>query len=158
MVPRALRPVLAAGAVLGMGLGGLADGIVFHLLLQWHHVASAVEPRLAANVFWDGVFHAAMGAVLVAGLALVARAARLPGGAPGRGLAAGLLLGVGAFHVLDSVLLHWVLGLHRINPHEHTLAWDLAYFAAGVLLLAAGAWLARGAPARAGARRGLAQG
>jgi uncharacterized membrane protein len=52
-----------AGAfLLGLGLGGLADGILFHQVLQWHNlVAEPLPPdtleALRTNVFWDGVFH-----------------------------------------------------------------------------------------------------
>ena len=30
--------LLAAGLVLGVGLGGFIDGIVLHQILQWHHI------------------------------------------------------------------------------------------------------------------------
>jgi uncharacterized membrane protein len=30
--------VRRAGVILGLGLGGLIDGIVFHQVLQWHHM------------------------------------------------------------------------------------------------------------------------
>ena len=29
------------GLLLGVGLGGFVDGIVFHQVLQWHHVLTA---------------------------------------------------------------------------------------------------------------------
>ncbi|MCK1539441.1 DUF2243 domain-containing protein, partial [Bradyrhizobium sp. 176] len=31
---------ISAGVLLGLGLGGFFDGIVFHQLLQWHHMLS----------------------------------------------------------------------------------------------------------------------
>ena len=34
----AQRPVVAAGIVLGAGLGGFFDGIVFHQILQVHNM------------------------------------------------------------------------------------------------------------------------
>ena len=51
----------AAGILLGMGLGGFFDGIVFHQLLQWHHmVTSAGFPattlgNLEFNTLLDGL-------------------------------------------------------------------------------------------------------
>jgi uncharacterized membrane protein len=36
-----VRSVVIAGVVLGIGLGGFFDGIVFHKLLQWHHMLTA---------------------------------------------------------------------------------------------------------------------
>ena len=54
---------LWGGVLLGIGLGGFFDGIVFHQLLQWHHLLSSVAAYpvttvadLRVNTFWDGVF------------------------------------------------------------------------------------------------------
>jgi len=32
------NPLVRAGFVLGAGFGGLADGIVLHSILGWHHM------------------------------------------------------------------------------------------------------------------------
>jgi len=32
------NPLVRAGLILGMGFGGLADGIVLHQILGWHHL------------------------------------------------------------------------------------------------------------------------
>ena len=32
------HPVLIAGGILGLGIGGFFDGIVLHQILQWHHM------------------------------------------------------------------------------------------------------------------------
>jgi uncharacterized membrane protein len=51
--------------MLGVGLGGLFDGIVLHQILQWHHMLTsqgdfpATTVRgLEVNTLWDGLFHA----------------------------------------------------------------------------------------------------
>lgn len=67
------RPFIVAGLLLGAGLGGFADGIVFHQLLQWHNMFSARLPpdnllNAKVNMFWDGVFHAAVWLLTVIGL------------------------------------------------------------------------------------------
>lgn len=59
--------------VLGFGLGGLADGIVLHQVLQWHNLVSTQVSNetlggLQANLFWDGVFHLSTTVLLVAGV------------------------------------------------------------------------------------------
>ena len=56
------RPLIAAGTLLGVGLGGFVDGIVFHQLLQVHNMLSAIVPpdnlvNAKINMVWDGVFH-----------------------------------------------------------------------------------------------------
>ena len=49
-------------------------------------------------------------------------------GAP---LLGGILIGFGLWHVVDSVLSHWVLGIHRIKlDSPDPLMWDLMWFAA----------------------------
>jgi uncharacterized membrane protein len=50
---------LRAGVVLGVGLGGFADGIVLHQIAQWHNMGSAVLPpmtiaAMSRNMTWDG--------------------------------------------------------------------------------------------------------
>lgn len=41
--PQRLRPVLVAGLFLGMGLGGFVDGILFHQILQFHGMLTAIR-------------------------------------------------------------------------------------------------------------------
>ena len=55
-------PLISTGIILGSGLGGFIDVILFHQILQWHDILSAVNApdsliRKQVNVFWDGLFH-----------------------------------------------------------------------------------------------------
>src|SRR3954469_19347116 len=79
------RPLIAAGTLLGIGMGGFVDGILFHQILQWHNMLSARYPTAGAdaltyqrnieiNMFWDGLFHASTWLLTVLGLALLWRA------------------------------------------------------------------------------------
>lgn len=151
-------------ALTGFALGGFFDGIVLHQVLQWHHLLSAVDtPALAdlrMQVLADGLFHAAMYVVAVAGLALLlSRRATVPADPPGL-LAGDLLLGFAAWHTTDAVLSHWVLGLHRIRMDVAVpLAWDLAWLAAfGLLPALLGAWLLRRGRRRPGPGGGPGRG
>src|SRR3954453_6774964 len=54
--------LVVAVSVLGIGFGALFDGIVFHQVLQWHHLISATQPAtslagLELNTLADGLFH-----------------------------------------------------------------------------------------------------
>ena len=143
--PAAGRRSLAAAAfALGFALSGFFDGILLHQILQWHHLLSAIEGDLRFQVVADGWFHVAMYAVAALGLWRLWRA-RGTLGAPGAGraLAAWGLIGFGAWHLLDAVGSHWLLGIHRIRMDTaHPLAWDLAWAAAfGAAPLALGLWL-----------------
>jgi hypothetical protein len=55
------------------------------------------------------------------------------------------MVGFGVWHVVDSVLSHWVLGIHRVRlDSPNPLMWDLIWFAVfGILPLLAG-WLLLG--------------
>lgn len=159
--PTALRlPAMLAG----IALGGFFDGILLHQVLQWHHLLSGLDavddPRM--QILADGLFHAAMYGVALAGLALLwARRASLATPDAGRRLATGLLAGFGGWHVADAILSHGLLGLHRIRMDvADPLPWDLGWLVAfGVLPLALAWWWRRAprGPARPGAG-GLALG
>ncbi|TCZ59855.1 DUF2243 domain-containing protein [Roseicella aquatilis] len=134
------RGAWAAG-LLGFAMGGFLDGILLHQILQWHHLLSGWIPggtvgldRL--HVWWDGLFHAAHYLILALGLALLwARPGVVPAG--------WFAIGFGAWHVLDAVVIHWALGLHRIRQDSpQPLLWDLLFFALGLAISALG-WVWR---------------
>ncbi|HEX7008068.1 MAG TPA: DUF2243 domain-containing protein [Alphaproteobacteria bacterium] len=134
--------------MLGVALGGFFDGILLHQILQWHHLFSLVPgfDDLRLQVLWDGYFHALMYVGAAIGLWGLWRAHDAAGEPRGRILAGALLIGFGIWHVLDAVLSHWVLGIHRIKlDSSDPLAWDLVWFVVfGLVPLAAGWLIGRG--------------
>lgn len=144
---------VAAGILLGIGLGGFFDGIVLHQLLQWHHMfTSAGLPadtlaNLRLNTFFDGVFHAVTWVFTVAGLALLWRhAARTHLWWSGKLLAGSLLVGFGLFNVVEGLIDHQLLELHHVNetvPLDQRLWWDLGFLGWGAAMIAGGALLLR---------------
>jgi uncharacterized membrane protein len=142
--PHRLRvPALMAG----FALGGFLDGILLHQILQWHHLLSGVtDPAdLRFQMLWDGVFHAVHYGIAVLGLVLLwqRRQAAAAAGA-GRAMLAAALVGFGAWHLIDAVVNHWLLGLHRINETvADPLPWDLAFFGLGLAAVLAGLLIAR---------------
>lgn len=145
-------PVLVAGVVLGVGLGGFIDGILLHQVLQWHHMLSSVVVpmdvvTLKVNMFWDGLFHLVTWAATVTGILLLWRARKSADGPEaGRQLAGGLLMGWGLFNFAEGLIDHQILGVHHVNPGDHQLAWDLGFLASGLLLIGLGWMLAPGRP------------
>lgn len=144
-------PLVAAGVLLGAGLGGFADGIVFHQILQWHNMLSARVPPdnlvdAKLNMFWDGIFHAAVWLMTVFGVTLLFGAARRADVAwSGRLLFGSALLGWGLFNLIEGVIDHHLLQLHHvIEATPDKLPADLAFLASGVLLTAVGLMLMRG--------------
>jgi uncharacterized membrane protein len=141
------------GVLLGLGIGGFFDGIVFHQLLQWHHMLSSAGyppdsvANLEVNTFWDGLFHTATYILVAVGVGILWRHARREH-APwsGRLLAGTLLIGWGIFNVVEGVVNHHLLGLHHVNetvPASQWLAWDLAFLIWGAAMIIGGASLVR---------------
>lgn len=139
----------AAGILLGLGLGGFFDGIVLHQLLQWHHMVSVPYPpdtvrNLKINTLADGLFHLSTYIFVGLGLGLLWRAASLRHLAwSGKLLVGTLLLGFGAFNLVEGLINHQLLGIHHVNemvPRDQWLWWDLGFLAWGAAMLIGG-WL-----------------
>lgn len=146
------NPLVRAGLVLGAGFGGLADGIVLHQILGWHHlicVSAHCRPtsiqQLQRQNMQDGCFHLALWLVLLSGTAMLWRAARQAGSkGTGRVLFGSMLAGCGLFNFVEGVVNHQILGIHHVLPgHVHQFGYDMLWLANGVLLFAVGACLLR---------------
>jgi uncharacterized membrane protein len=121
-----------AGLVLGLALSGFFDGILLHQILQWHHLfslAPGLTDDLAGQIMADGLFHAAMYVVALAGIGLLWRArSDLAGDGAGMRLLASLLVGFGLWNVADVIVFHWLAGIHRVRVDvPDPLAWDLGW-------------------------------
>ncbi|MGV3653617.1 MAG: DUF2243 domain-containing protein [Noviherbaspirillum sp.] len=156
-----------SGYLLGFGLGGFFDGILLHQVLQWHHLLSGLDGPafrdIRVQILADGLFHALMYVIAAAGLWCLWKARR-DYAEPGadRLLLANAMIGFGIWHILDSILSHWILGIHRIRmAAENVLFWDILWFIVfGVAFLVAG-WMLRkrpgiGGPGHRGAASALA--
>ena len=138
---------VSAGVLFGLGLGGFFDGIVLHQLLQWHHMLSSWYPvtsieNLELNTRWDGIFHSATYMFVVIGLFLLWRTAQ-------RGhlywstklLAGSMLIGFGAFNVVEGLIDHHLLGIHHVNElvdPVYRIYWDIGFLAWGAGMLVGG--------------------
>lgn len=129
-----------AGYLSGFAFGGFFDGILLHQILQWHHLLSAIDGDIRFQVAADGYFHALMYGIAAIGLWLLATSGRHSN----RLLLANVLIGFGVWHVIDAVLSHWLLGIHRIRmDSDNRLLWDLLWLGVfGILPLVAG-WMIR---------------
>lgn len=145
----ARRPVVAGGLILGIGFGGLADGIVLHQVLQWHNLITQVETNqtlegLQRNLFWDGVFHAITAALTAAGLLVLWHARGATGLEPMRSLIGTVLTGWGIFHVVDQFAFHVALDLHNIREGvDNPGLYNWSFFAIGLVLAVIGRLLVR---------------
>jgi len=138
------RPLILAGIILGLGQGGFFDGIVFHQLLQWHHMFSSVKTDMTVsgmelNTLGDGLFHLFDWLLTLLGLGLLWRAGRDRSNAwSGKILFGSLLLGAGLFNLVEGIIDHHLLGIHHLKPGIHQGLWDLGFLASGVLLIGIG--------------------
>jgi uncharacterized membrane protein len=136
-----------AGIMFGLGLGGFFDGILLHQVLQWHHMISSADPAdtvegLRLNTFWDGIFHASTYIFVVLGLIMLWRKAHVAHlWWSGKMLSGSMLMGFGAFNLVEGLVNHHILGIHHVNetvPGTHWVYWDAGFLIWGAAMLAAG--------------------
>jgi uncharacterized membrane protein len=118
-----------AACLIGFSMGGFFDGILLHQILQWHHllsgVTSGIMRELRTQILFDGLFHALMYAIGFAGVCLLLRY-RVT--VPRMRLWALMVISFGVWHVLDTLVSHWLLGIHRIRTDvPDPLMWDIAW-------------------------------
>jgi uncharacterized membrane protein len=139
----------SAGILFGLGLGGFFDGIVLHQLLQWHHMLSSWYPvntivNLELNTRWDGIFHSSTYLFVVAGLFILWRTAQRQHLFWSTKLLAGtILIGFGAFNVVEGIVDHHLLGIHHVNElvdERYRIYWDIGFILWGVAMLIIG-WM-----------------
>jgi uncharacterized membrane protein len=152
-IKAALRnPLVQAGLVLGAGFAGLADGIILHQILGWHHLVCYTmdcQPvsiaQLQQENVQDGYFHLGLWITLLVGTALLFRSAHRAGAMwTGRVLLGSMLAGSGFFNFFEGLINHQILGLHHVLPgNPHQFLFDMLYLANGVLFFVVGTCLIR---------------
>jgi len=137
--PKTKRNFLRIGSfVLGLGFMGAMDGIIFHQLLQWHSVI--MQTDRPGQIVSDGIFHFGVTIALVIGgilLWLAGRPSDITRGV--RILVGSFLTGAGTFNLVEGVVNHHLLKIHRVKPGDpNALMYDLAFLALGLLLVIIG--------------------
>jgi uncharacterized membrane protein len=138
------RPLISAATLLGIGMGGFVDGIMFHQILQLHNMLSAVCPpttlvNVEINMVWDGLFHAFTWTMTAIGLTLLWRAGQrtdVPWST--RTFVGSLLFGWGLFNLVEGIIDHHILNIHHVVEQTGHLPWDVAFLASGLILILAG--------------------
>jgi uncharacterized membrane protein len=137
------RQLWIGGLLLGLGLGGFFDGVVFHQLLQWHHLicsTATCQPTSIADLqrktFADGLFHAACWVMSAAGATMLGYAPRVDHS--GRATLGMMLVGWGVFNLVEGTIDHLVLGIHHVRPGPHQTIWDIAFLIWGALFVIVG--------------------
>ncbi|QCJ47170.1 MULTISPECIES: DUF2243 domain-containing protein [Haloprofundus] len=143
------RPLLRAGVVLGFGLGGLVDVLVFHLVLQTHHLISGWVPpttpqALQLNLVADGLFSLLMLAIMAVGFWMLWKTADRPDVPWSAGTYAGaVVVGTALFNLYDGTVDHYILEMHHVTQGLQPDAFDLLWLVGSVVLLIAGLLVVR---------------
>jgi uncharacterized membrane protein len=140
------------GVLLGIGLGGFVDGILFHQILQWHHMLTdrgfppTTVENLEDNTLADGLFHGLTWVAVAAGIWLLWRRNRegWSWAESGRALAGWMLVGWGLFNLVEGVVDHHILTIHHVRDDvSDPLPWDLGFLGFGALLVLIGLMFVR---------------
>lgn len=133
-----------AALILGVGLGGFIDGIALHQIAHWHQMLSAVMPpesmeAMKRNMVADGWFHLATWLVTLVGVFFLWSAARMSGRLPtARTFGGYLLVGWGAFNVVEGIINHHMLELHHVRDlpaHVPEYDWFFLGLSVGLVLI-----------------------
>ena len=142
------KPLIASGLLMGAGLGGFLDGIIFHQILQWHNMLSSRIPpndlfSTKLNMAWDGYFHAGVWIMTVLGLAMLwGAASRRDVIWSGKTFLGSLVLGFGLFNLIEGLIDHHLLGIHHVYEYtDNKLPWDLGFLVIGGIVVSLIGWL-----------------
>ncbi|MDQ3840408.1 MAG: DUF2243 domain-containing protein [Thermoproteota archaeon] len=147
---RNLKRATAAAILLGVGLAGLLDTIIFHQILQWHHmVSNKISPNslesVQINVLSDGLFLVFALIVTILGIALlwnVSNSNKIDKGLLPSQMFIGLvILTFGLFNFVEGIINHHILGLHHVKDDPNPLIFDISFLILGGLLLIAIGWI-----------------
>ncbi len=124
---------------------GAMDGIIFHQLLQWHSVV--METSQSGQIMSDGIFHFAVTIALVAGGFILWLAGNPKDFNQGVKQVIGwFLMGTGLFNVLEGIINHHILQIHRVKPGDpNALFYDIAFLIVGAILFLGGLFLKKSA-------------
>ena len=136
------RKSVVSAILIGIGLAGLVDIIIFHQILQWHHTTSHklipnTMESLQMNIVWDGVFLAFSLIIMTIGVSLLWYAS---GSKNHTSLISNkwsflglILIGFGGFNIIEGIINHHILEMHHVIDVAQPLVFDLAFLVVGGL-------------------------
>ncbi|HEX8269143.1 MAG TPA: DUF2243 domain-containing protein [Flavobacterium sp.] len=141
-------PLATTSVIIGIGLGGFADGIFLHQILQWHEMLSNRIPPTnyvgkSINMFWDGIFHAFCLVVVLSGTSQLWKLLKRNDiNTSGYLYSGGVLAGWGLFNIVEGLIDHQILKLHNVMElaPNHDIA-NYAFLGISVVMLLVGYFL-----------------
>lgn len=140
--PESKRKATASAILIGMGLAGLIDIIVFHAILQWHHTSSLIIipntlESLQTNLLHDGAFLSLSLIITIAGIILLWNASSSNSKhsllSNKRSFLGLVFIGLGGFNIVEGIINHHILQMHHVIDVAEPLAFDLAFLVVGGL-------------------------
>ena len=131
-----MKHTFAGALLLGIGIIGMIDGIVFHQILQWH--STYMHTGRFFQIVSDGFFHALVTVIVFAGAVVLWKSDPEDETGTNRTFISGFLLGAGLFNFIEGIVDHHLLQIHHVKPGEHQFHYDLAFDLAGLLLIVLG--------------------
>ena len=138
------RPLVTAGLILGIGLGGFIDGILFHQIFQFHSMLSAVLPQttllnVKVSMFWDGLFHLFTWIATISGIVLLWHSSlHKMNFWNGTALFGAILSGCGLFNFVEGAIDHYLLQIHHVYENAGLSVYDHLFLASGIIFMYAG--------------------
>jgi len=136
--------------LIGVGVGGIVDGVVLHQILQWHHLLTSTGDHpattvagLETNTLADGMFHLAALIVLLVAVSMLWRRIRDGARATSRSLVGTAIAGWGAFNLGEGLVNHHFLGIHHVREGPDAFVYDVGFLAVSAVLVATGLAIAR---------------
>ena len=145
------RKSAISAVLIGIGIAGLIDIIIFHTILQWHHTSShKIIPNtlesLQLNILHDGLFLAFSLVITIFGIILLWHSQSSKDKnyflSYPRSFIGLVLIGFGGFNTIEGIINHHILQMHHVIEVADPLVFDLTFLAiGGVTFLALGAIL-----------------
>jgi uncharacterized membrane protein len=138
------KPLIAAGTLMGIGLGGFLDGILFHQVFQLHSLLSAKLPQdtvvnIKTSMVWDGLFHLFTWLATIVAVGLLWHAAKLKTvPLSGATFFGAQLMGWGIFNLTEGIIDHYMLGIHHVVERLGLSMYDHIFLASGVVYIICG--------------------
>ncbi len=114
-------PLSITSIILGIGIGGFIDGILFHQILQWHGMFTNKLPadtvvNKSVNMFWDGIFHLLTLTAVIIGIISLIRLLKKKNINPSPKLVlGGFFAGWGLFNFVEGIIHHHILKFHNVK-------------------------------------------
>lgn len=144
-----VKPI-RAGIVIGVGLGGLVDSFLLHMILQWHHMLSNLIPadsieNMHRLMTADGFFDAFNFFVILIGVLLFRNAAAKNRPVPSVVAFLGqMIFGWGLFNTIEGIVDHHLLRLHYVRQVPEYAVYNWTFLiVAGLGFLVLGWFLMR---------------